>query len=116
MPRAGGDHHRTPARLPPRTEHPVPIARSPAAIDLQTLDGLRRPQRRRTPLDRSDISADRVTETVGPDCGADVDAALVRDRAADARGEPRRADGREPRRDRTGRDVGPIRSEEHTSE
>jgi hypothetical protein len=32
-------------------------------------------------------------KTVGPECGRDVHAALVRDRVADARSEPRRADG-----------------------
>ena len=43
-----------------------------------------------------------VEETLGPRCGADVDPALVRDRAADPRGESRRADGREPGGARTG--------------
>ena len=42
---------------------------------------------------------------LGPGCGADLDAALVRDRAADARGESRRADGREPGDAGAGRDA-----------
>src|SRR4030095_15923388 len=46
---------------------------------------------------------------MGPECGPDLHAALVRDRAADSRGEPRRTDGREPRADRTGGDVRPSR-------
>ena len=32
----------------------------------------------------SDVSSDRIAETVGPECGADLDAALVRDRTADS--------------------------------
>ncbi len=51
-----------------------------------------RPGSRRIPR-----SPDRITETVGPECGANLDAALVRDRSVGSRGEPRRADGREPR-------------------
>ena len=43
-------------------------------------------------------------ETLGPGCGADIDVALVRDRAADPRGESRRVEGREPRGACTGRD------------
>ena len=38
----------------------------------------------------------RVVEDLGSRYGADIDTALVRDRAADPRGEPRGADGREP--------------------
>src|SRR4051812_22384605 len=86
--------HRAPERLPSRTKHPVPVARSLAAIDLQSPGRLRRPQRRGAPLDRSDVSADRITQAMGPERGTDVHPALVRDRVADARGEPRRADGR----------------------
>jgi hypothetical protein len=46
----------------PRTEHAVPVEGSPAAIDLQPPGGLRRPQRCRPSLDRSDVSADRITK------------------------------------------------------
>ena len=41
----------------------------------------------------------------GPRCGADLDAALVRDRPVDARGESSRVDGREPGAARAGRDA-----------
>ena len=41
------------------------LAGSPAAIDLQPPGGLRRPQRRGAPRDRSDVSSDRITEDGG---------------------------------------------------
>ena len=48
----------------------------------------------------SDVSSHRVAEEVGPRRGADLDVALVRERAADPRRESRGADGREPGRTR----------------
>ena len=53
-----------------------------------------------------DVSPDRIAEAMGPECGADLHAALVRDRAADARGESGRIDGAEPRPDRADRTLG----------
>ena len=56
------------------------------------------------------VSADPTFRLIGSPkrwdrgCGADIDVALVRDRAADPRGESRRVEGREPRGACTGRD------------
>jgi hypothetical protein len=55
------------------------------------------------------VSPNRIAEVVEPERCADLDAALVRYRAPDARGEPDRVEGREPRRDRPGRNTRPIR-------
>ena len=41
------------------------------------------------------LSPHRVANALGPRCGADIDVALVRDRAADPSEESRRAEGRE---------------------
>ena len=65
------------ARLPPRIEHIVPVTRSPAAVGVQPLGGLRRPQRRAASLDRSDVSSDRIADAVGPECGPNLHAPLV---------------------------------------
>ena len=42
-----------------------------------------RPERRGATLDRSHVPPDRLADAVGPERGADLDVALVRDRAAE---------------------------------
>src|ERR1700687_5165318 len=83
-------------RLATRLEQAVHAGRSTAAVGLQPLGGLRGPQRRRTTRSRPDVPVDQLAEDFGPRRGADLDLALVRDRAADQVRESDRADGVEP--------------------
>ena len=62
---------------------------SPAAVGLQPARGLRRPQRRGPGVGGPNLSPHRVAKALGPRCGADIDVALVRDRAADPSEESR---------------------------
>ena len=81
-------------RLPTGFEHPVRLA-----------DLLRQSVYSRLAGYEDSTRTQPFASSGQPRCGADIDVALVRDRAADPSEESRRAEGREPGGARTGRET-----------
>ena len=92
--------------LPPREEYAVTLRRSAAAIRLQPLGWLRRPQRRPEALPRPNLSVDWFRKDLRSQHRSDFPAADLRDRHAGRGGEPGRTGTAEPGADRASRSDG----------
>src|ERR1035437_10471519 len=98
-------HQRTPDGWSAGKEHAVASAGSVAAVDLQSLGWIRRRERCRASVARSDLPAHGFGKNLGARSGADLPVAVVRDGAVDPGREPLWAGRDQPGADCTsGRD------------